>query len=122
MGMNGQEIIKTEKVVLKIEYLPSLNYSMLNNGVETCFKSVVSNVGHQDWHQIQITIRGDLIKEHTQRLESLREGQSVQIAHLKILPDIKKLSEITEAINTSFTITIEEHISIYKSNHFGKFL
>ena len=106
--MNGQEIIKTEKVVLKIEYLPSLNYSMLNNGVETCFKCVVSNVGHQDWHQIQITIRGDLIKEHTQRLESLREGQSVQIAHLKILPDIKKLSEITEAINTSFTITIEE--------------
>ena len=106
--MNGQEIIKTEKVVFKIEYLPSLNYSMLNNGVETCSKCVVSNIGHQDWNQIQITIKGELIEEYTQRLEFLREGQSVQIAHLKILPDIKKLSEITEAINTSFTITIEE--------------
>lgn len=106
--MNGQEIIKTEKVVFKIEYLPSLNYSMLNNGVETCSKCVVSNIGHQDWNQIQITIKGELIEEYTQRLEFLREGQSVQIAHLKILPDIKKLSEITEAINTSFTVTIEE--------------
>lgn len=106
--MNGQEIIKTEKTVIKIEYLPSLNYSMLNNGVETCSKCIISNVGHHDWHQIQITIRGELIEENVQRLEFLREGQSVQIDHLKILPDIKKLSEITEAVNTTFTITIEE--------------
>ena len=106
--MNGQEIITTEKAVLKIEYLPSLNYSMLNNGVETCSKCVLANVGHHDWHQIQISIRGEFIKEHSQRLEFLREGQSVQIGHLKILPDIKKLSEITEAVNTTFTITVEE--------------
>lgn len=106
--MNGQEIIKTEKAVLKIEYLPSLNYSMLNNGVETCSKCVLENVDQHDWHQVQISIRGELIKGHVQRLEFLRKGQSVQIAHFKILPDIKKLSEITEAINTTFTVTVEE--------------
>ena len=106
--MNGQEIIKTEKAVLKIEYLPSLNYSMLNNGVETCSKCVLDNVDQHDWYQIQISIRGELIKEHVQRLEFLRKGQSVQIGHFKILPDIKKLSEITEAINTTFIITVEE--------------
>ena len=106
--MNGQEIIKTEKAVLKIEYLPSLNYSMLNNGVETCSKCVLENVDQHDWHQVQISIRGELIKGHVQRLEFLRKGQSVQIGHFKILPDIKKLSEITEAINTTFTVTVEE--------------
>ena len=106
--MNGQEIIKIEKAVLKIEYLPSLNYSMLNNGVETCSKCVLENVDQHDWHQVQISIRGELIKGHVQRLEFLRKGQSVQIGHFKILPDIKKLSEITEAINTTFTVTVEE--------------
>ena len=108
MNVNGQETIKTEKAILKIEYLPSLNYSMLNNGVETCSKCVLDNVGDHDWHQIQICIKGEFIKEHAQRLEYLREGQSVQISHLKILPDIKQLSEITEAINTTFTIIVEE--------------
>ena len=106
--MNGQEIIETEKAVLIIEYLPSLNYSMLNNGVETCSKCVLENVDQHDWHQVQISIRGELIKGHVQRLEFLRKGQSVQIGHFKILPDIKKLSEITEAINTTFTVTVEE--------------
>ncbi len=106
--MNGQETIKTESAVLRIEYLPSLNYSMLNNGVETCSKCVLENVGQRDWHQIQISIGGELIKPHTQRLEFLREGQSVQISRLSILPDIKQLSEITEAVSTTFTITVEE--------------
>ena len=106
--MNGQEIIEIEKAILIIEYLPSLNYSMLNNGVETCSKCVLENVDQHDWHQVQISIRGELIKGHVQRLEFLRKGQSVQIGHFKILPDIKKLSEITEAINTTFTVTVEE--------------
>lgn len=108
MNMNGQELIKTEDAILKIEYLPSLNYSMLINGVETCSKCVLDNVGNHDWHQLQITVNGEFIKEYTQRFEFLRSGQSVQISQLQILPDIKKLSEITEAINTTFNITIEE--------------
>ena len=106
--MNGQEHIKAEKVVLKIDYLPSLNYSMLMNGVDTCSKCVLDNVEDQDWHQILITIKGEYIKEYTQRLEFIRSGQSVQISNLQILPDIQKLSEITEAIKTTFTITVEE--------------
>lgn len=106
--MNGQELIKTEKAILSIEYLPSVNYSMLNSGVETCYKFVLENAEQRDWQQIQITIRGELIKEHVQRLEFLRGGQSVQVNDVQIQPDIRQLSAITEAVNSSFTITIEE--------------
>ena len=106
--MNGQETIKTEKTILTIEYLPSLNYSMLNNGIETCYKFVLDNIGLSDWHHLQITIRGEYIKEFTHRLDFLRGGQSIQINSISILPDINKLSEITEAINTSFVVTVEE--------------
>ena len=106
--MNGQETIKTEKAILSIEYLPSLNYSMLNSGIETCYKFVLDNIGLSDWHNLQITIRGEYIKEFTHRLDFLRGGQSIQINSISILPDINKLSEITEAINTSFIISVEE--------------
>jgi len=108
MNKNGQELIKTDKAVLTVEYLPSLNYSMLNNGVETCYKCILENIGQYDWHQIQITVRGDYIKENIQRHEYQRAGQSVQISSLKIVPDIKPLSEITEAISTTFTIIVAE--------------
>ena len=106
--MNGQEQMRTEKAIMTIEYLPSLNYSMLNSGVETCYKFVLENIEQRDWHQIQITIRGELIKEHVQRLEFLRGGQSVQVSAVKIMPDIQQLSTITEAVNTTFTVIIEE--------------
>ena len=106
--MNGQEIIRTEKAILTIEYLTSLNYSMLNSGVDTCYKLVLDNVEQRDWHHIKITIQGEFIKEHSQRIELLRGGQSVQVSEVKILPDIQQLSAITEAVNTTFTITAEE--------------
>ena len=106
--MNGQELIKTEKAILRIEYLPVLNFAMLNNGIETCSKCVLENVSRSDLHQISISVKGQLIEEHEQRLDFLREGQSVQISHLKIAPDIKKLTELTERANTTFTITISD--------------
>lgn len=106
--MNGQELIKNEKAMLSIEYLPSVNYSILNSGTETCCKFVLENLEQRDWHQIQIVVKGDLIKEHTQRLEFLHAGQSVQVSSVKITPDIQQLSEITEAINTTFTIRVED--------------
>ena len=105
--MNGQETIKTNQAILSVEYLPSLNFSMLNSGVETCYKFVLENTGQSDWCQILITIKGEYIKEYTHRLELLRGGQSIQINSVNISPEINKLSEITEAINTSFIITIE---------------
>ena len=106
--MNEQETIKAENASLKIEYIPSLNYAMLYNGVETCTKCLLKNEGLHDWHQVEIGIEGDFIKEHMLRLEYLRAGQSVQISQLKIQPNIKLLSEITEAVNTAFTVTIKE--------------
>ena len=110
--MNGQEIIRTEKAILTIEYLTLLNYSMLNSGVDTCYKLVLDNLEQRDWHQIKLTIQGEFIKEHTQRMEFLRGGQSVQVSAVKILPDIQQLSEITEAVNTTFTITVEEEAGL----------
>ena len=92
MNTIGQEIIKTRDAVLKIEYHTKINYVMLMNGVETCYRCVLDNVGQRAWHQIQICVRGEFVKEHTERLEFVREGQSVQIGNLKILPDVKKLS------------------------------
>lgn len=110
--MNGQETIKTWKAILSIEYLPSLNYSMLNSGVETCYKFVLENTEQVDWNQILINISGEYIKEYSYRLEFLGGGQSIQINSVSISPDINKLSEITEAINTTFTITIESETEL----------
>nr|MCR4809714.1 DUF4011 domain-containing protein [Prevotella sp.] len=106
--MDGQELIQNEKAALRLEYIPAVNYAMMNNGVETCSKCVLDNVSQDDWQMIRMTVSGELVKEQCLHIDCLRAGQSVQVSRLPIMPDIGRLSELTEAANTTFTITVEE--------------
>jgi hypothetical protein len=45
----GQTIKTNDKVVVKIDYLPSVNYSMMNSGIDVCNSLVVDNGDDKDW-------------------------------------------------------------------------
>ena len=104
--MEEQETAPNQKVLVKIDYLPRVNYSMINNGVQVCNSLVIENHDEKDWFQLSVSLNGPCLKESGCRLESLKKGQMAQLNLVNILPDIKVLSEITEAINTSFVLTI----------------
>ena len=94
--------------MIKIDYLPSVNYSMMNNGVEVCNSLVLENDSNDDWHQLSVQLNGPYIKDSGSRREILKRGQSIQINNLvKIEPDIRVLSEITEAVKTTFTLRVQ---------------
>ena len=104
--MAVQEDNRNNKAVLRIDYLPSVNYSMMNNGIEVCNLLVLENTDDKDWFQITIEISGPYIKEDYCQVEVLKRGQAVQISTLKIEPDLQMLSETTEAVKTSFQIRV----------------
>ncbi|MCR4601921.1 MAG: DUF4011 domain-containing protein [Prevotella sp.] len=106
--MNGQEQIKNDQAVLTIEYLPSINYSTINCGADTCYTFVLDNTSERDWHQVIIRIKGDYLRESTQRLECVRSGQSVRVTAITIVPDIGQLVQISESLATTFTVVIDE--------------
>lgn len=101
-----KDIKPHEKAVVKIDYLPSVNYSMINNGVKVCNSFILENNDEKDWYQLTVTLQGPCIVESNCRLEMLRQGELAQLNLMMIVPDIKVLSQITEAINTSFVLTI----------------
>ena len=102
-----QETLPNNKVILKIDYLPSVNYAMMNNGVDVCNSLVLENNDDKDWHQLSVHINGQYIKDSSCWMEILKIGQAAQINAIKIEPDFKILSETTEAINTSFALRIK---------------
>ena len=93
-------------ITVSIDYLPSVNFSMVNNGVEVCNSLVLENDYERDWHLLTIHVSGHYIKENSCTLEMLKTGQAVQIDSIKIEPDFQTLSEITEAVNTSFVVRV----------------
>ena len=105
--MAGKIIKPNDKVVVKIDYLPKVNYSMMNSGIEVCNSLVLQNSDDKDLCDLSIEINGKYIKESSCRFELLKKGQSVQVKKIKIEPDFAVLSEITEAVKSSFHLVVK---------------
>ena len=105
--MTGQTTKPNDHVVVKIDYLPSVNYSMMNSGTDVCNSLVLENGGEKDLCDLSVEISGQYIKDSSCRLEMLKRGQSVQVTTVKIEPDYEVLSELTESVKTSFLLVVK---------------
>ena len=105
--MAGQTTKPNGNVVVRIDYLPSVNYSMVNSGIDVCNSLVLENVDDKDMCDLSVEISGQYIKDSSCRFELLKKGQSVQVTTIKIEPDFTVLSEITEAVKSSFQLIIK---------------
>ena len=96
-----------DKVIVKIDYLPSVNYSMMNSGIEVFNSLVLENSDDKDLYDLSVDINGQYLKDSICRFELLKKGQSVQVTTIKIEPDFAVLSEITEAVKSSFHLVVK---------------
>ncbi len=96
------------KVNLLFDYLPCVNYSILACGVKCCSRFVVENKDERDWQHLTVTIAGKYVKTSTSHIDRLAHGSSIQLTTVDISPDLNILSETTEAVETTFSLTIED--------------
>ena len=96
-----------ERIVLRFDYLPCINYSALSCGVDTCSTFIIENHDDKDWHNVTVTVNGELINESISHVEIIRQEKSFQLQTVKIAPDINSLISLTEAVKTSFSLKIE---------------
>ena len=94
-------------ISVKIDYLPCVNYAIMNSGINVCNSLVLENCDTIDWHGISLEISGQYIKDSGSRFELWKRSQSVQVKSIKIEPDYRILCEITEAVNTTFLLVVK---------------
>ena len=97
-----------DRITVRFEYLPCLNYSMVASGVACCKTFVMENSDDKDWTQIVVTVSGKYIETCTARADSLSRGNSVRLQELVIAPDKEVLSTTTETVETTFKLLIEQ--------------
>ena len=91
---------------LRLDYLPCVNYSMLLNKVNTCTMCEVENHDTTNWQAVKVNVGGEFITPIVRHIDFIEVGQRVQIPELKIEPLLDKLLNMTEMVDTIFTITI----------------
>ena len=111
-------IDKIDAKCLKIEYLPCINYAMTINGRKCLEYLELTNDTDEDWRGLRLTIGGELIAASEAVVDSIPVGQTVRVGDLKVLPDVDKLRERTESIDTKFTLKIETGgVTVFEDNY-----
>lgn len=111
--------MKTDQIKIKIEYLNPVNYTLFHNHIPVCESCKLTNLTENALSDVVLSCDGEYFT-HTESMHipGLGAGQSVIIKDFDIIPDIGKLAQLTERINTQFTLKVTaEGESIYEKNY-----
>ncbi|MCR5130607.1 MAG: DUF4011 domain-containing protein [Prevotella sp.] len=91
---------------LKIEYLPCMNYAMTMNG-RRCIEYIeLTNSTNDTWNEIRVSVSGELFTTDTMVVDKISSGQTFRLTELDVKPDKDKLRELTESVETQFTVDV----------------
>ncbi len=100
------ELKGEHKGQLQIEYQQAANYALTSSGMKLLQSSILTNRDETDWHEVRIAITGQYILSSTCILDTLRAGHAMQLDTLQLLPNDEILQQLTEAIATTFTLSV----------------
>ena len=93
---------------LVFEYLPDINYAIVQNQVPTCVRCILESDDTQPWKAVKVSVGGALIRPCEVYIETVEPHARVQLDGLKIMPDDGELLRLTERTATTFTLTVTE--------------
>lgn len=96
----------TNKGKIQMDYHLGINYALTANGSSVMQSCILENHDMSDWHEIRVQISGTYIQASTCIIDTLRAGQAMQLDTLSISPDTDTLQRLTEAIDTTFSLTV----------------
>ena len=104
-----QETINTKnwQGQLILDYLPGVNSAMLMNGVKTITRLQLENDDERDWGPVQVTLSGEGLQTSAAVVDQVLMGNRITLETLELKPDMTRLMEMTEAVQTHFTLTVE---------------
>lgn len=94
-------------VNLNIEYLPSINFSLINNRIAICQSVEICNNETYDLKDLIIECRGDFFQDYRSSvIPSLKAGRSIRLQGMDLSPITTQVAAVTEKTASSFTVTL----------------
>lgn len=91
---------------LRLEYLHTVNYALSSCGIKALQYCIIENKEISDWREIRFSISGQYIMPSTCILDTIQAGHAMQLDTLQLLPDTNTLQQLTETIDTTFTLSV----------------
>lgn len=94
----------TGKVI--VDYIHNVNYAMVLNNYKVFKNFVIMSMSASVVPHMNVRISGDMLETSSFDIAELQRNHSVSLENVNLIPSMSKLMTLTEAIQTSFTITI----------------
>ncbi len=91
---------------IRLEYLPCINYAMSVNGSKYLGTCELTNDDESDWRELTVSLSGEFLETSESVIDLIPRGQTVSVGGLSIKPDVEKLRQLTESVDTTFSLTI----------------
>lgn len=93
--------------LLNIEYLSTVNYSLVNNKIPLCQSFELKNNTNEDLHNVVVECSGDFIHPFRSSVyDVVKARKALRPQEFDIVPDAAKVAVVTEKIRTSFTVIV----------------
>ena len=92
--------------MIRLDYLPQLNYAMWLHGQQCLRRVEIENSTDADWQQVTVSLSGDLMETQEEHLELVPRGQVVVLSRLQIVPDADTLRQLTESAVVHFHVAV----------------
>lgn len=93
--------------MIQMDYHLAVNYALMANGGKVLQQCLLTNQDVSDWREVKVRIEGQFLQPDTCILDHLQKGQAMHLDTLRILPDVDILQRLTEAIETTLTLTVK---------------
>lgn len=95
-------------VAFKIEYLPAINYSLVNNRIAICQSIEISNNSDEDLHNVVVECSGEFFNPtRSNAVSVIKAEKSVRLQGIDLQPIPEKVASITEKMLTTFNVKIK---------------
>ncbi|MCR5078149.1 MAG: DUF4011 domain-containing protein, partial [Prevotella sp.] len=94
-------------VDLKIEYLPCINYSLINNRIAICQTADISNETDGEIRDIRVEWSGEFFRSsHSGLIGVIEKNTSLRLQDFDLMPIPSKVAAVTERVLTSFHVSV----------------
>ena len=113
---NTFDIEEPFKGKVDFNFIPVLNYSLIQAQAKTCHCAITNNTD-TDWTKVALSIEGEKIESMQSVFNAIPAHKTVNDDVLQLKPDINELLKLTEGYATDFTLklTVEDNVVWEKS-------
>lgn len=107
------------RVSVELNYIQNVNYSLVLNHIPVCRFLDVKSLVEEDLDDVQISVSGKYVLDYSSPVFAcIQAGKTLRLSDFVIMPKADILSEITEGIVSTFSISITSKSEVFFQKDF----